>query len=87
MTFAILRTTVAQVAIDGSALKILREKDGYSLSAFALKVGVSLSYLMDIESGRRTLKRNPGLIKRMAEALDVPMSMISTHAPGEAVGS
>jgi transcriptional regulator with XRE-family HTH domain len=73
------------MAIDGAALRILRERSGFSAKAFADQVGISPQYLCDIEVGRsgRTLKRNPGLVKRMAEALDVPVTMIAHRAPGE----
>jgi transcriptional regulator with XRE-family HTH domain len=64
------------MAIDGPALRILREKDGYSATAFAERLGISLTYLGDIESGRRTLERNPDLIGKAAEVLNVPRSMI-----------
>lgn len=65
-----------RMAIDGQALRVLREKDGYSATKFAKELGVSLSYLGDIESGRRTCKRNPELIQRAARILNVPRSMI-----------
>lgn len=71
------------MSIDGNALRVLREKDRYTATAFAEKVGISLQYLGDIESGRRTLKRNPDLIGRMAEVLNVPRSMLEKRAPGE----
>lgn len=64
------------MAIDGSAVKILRTKDGFGRTEFAEKVGISCQYLCDIEEGRRLLKRNPGLLKKIAETLNVPMSMI-----------
>lgn len=63
-------------AIDGAHVKILRERDGASATEFAKRLDISLTYLGDIEAGRRTLKRNPGLIKRIAEELHVPTSMI-----------
>jgi len=75
------------MAIDGAALRVLREKDGYTATAFAERLGISLTYLGDIESGRRTLKRNPELIGRFADVLNVPRSMIERRAPGEAVAS
>jgi transcriptional regulator with XRE-family HTH domain len=62
--------------VNGALVRILREKDGCSRKAFAEKIGISLQYLCDIEDGRRSLKRNPGLIKTMAEALNVPTSML-----------
>lgn len=71
------------MSINGENLRILREKDGTSLTGLAGRVGISPQYLGDIEAGRRTLKRNPGLIKKLAEALNVPMSMIEHRAPGE----
>lgn len=72
------------MTINAEALRVLREKDGYSRTLFAQQVGVSLQYLCDIEDGRRTLKRNPGLIRRMATVLNVPVSMLERRAPGEA---
>jgi transcriptional regulator with XRE-family HTH domain len=75
------------MSIDGEALRILREKDGYNQAAFAAAVEISPQYLGDIEAGRRTLKRNPGLIKKMADQLNVPMSMLEHRAPGEVVAS
>lgn len=65
------------MAIDGPLVRILREKDGESRTRFAERVGISMEYLCDIEAGRRLLKRNPGLIKRIADALDVSPAVIS----------
>lgn len=73
--------------IDGEALRAIREKDGHSVKSFATTVGISLKYLSDIELGRRKLTRNPALIKRMAEALNVPVSTIERRGEPEAVGS
>jgi len=69
--------------IDGAALKVLREKDGFTATDFANQLGISLSYLGDIETGRRRLKRNPALIKKAADLLNVPVSMIERRSPGE----
>ena len=71
------------MTINREALRIIREKDGHSLTSLAAAVEISPQYLGDIEAGRRTLKRNPGLIKRLAEALNVPTSMLESRAPGE----
>ncbi len=62
------------MTIDAEALTILREKDGYTKTAFAQRVGISLQYLCDIEKGRRNCK--PNVIRSMAEALNVPVSML-----------
>lgn len=64
------------MAIDGEALKVLREKDGWTAKAFAEESGISLQYLCDIEAGRRRLKRAPHLLNRFAEILKVPKSML-----------
>lgn len=71
-------------AIDGAHAKILRERNGDSATDFAKRLNISLTYLGDIEAGRRTLKRNPGLVKRFAEELGVPISMIE-HRGGDEV--
>lgn len=71
------------MSIDHEALGILREKDGYSVAAFAKQAGLSLSYYCRIESGERSLKRNPSLIKKFADLLNVPVSMLELRAPGE----
>ncbi len=62
------------MTIDHEALTILREKDGYTKTAFAHEVGISLQYLCDIEKGRRNCK--PNVIQTMARVLNVPISML-----------
>lgn len=62
--------------IDSEHLQKLMEKDGSNVANLAPRVGISRQYLGDILSGRRTLKRNPELIGKLAEALNVPRSMI-----------
>lgn len=64
------------MAIDPDALAKLIEKDGFKKVEFARTTGISLGYLGDILSGRTTLKRSPDLIKRFAQTLDVPVSML-----------
>lgn len=70
--------------VNGAAVKVLRDKDGQSATEFAKRLGISLSYLGDIEAGRSNLRRNPGLIKRIAEALNVPVSSIEKRGDDEA---
>lgn len=62
--------------IDGALLRVLRTKDGWGLSALAREVGVSRQRLCDVEQGREDLSRSPGLVKKLAEALNVPVSML-----------
>lgn len=62
------------VEIDPVALVVLREKDRASKTQLAKKAGISLGYLADLESGRR--KGNPEVIGKLADALNVPTSML-----------
>lgn len=54
--------------------------DGASRSQLADRVGISVQYVCDIEEGRRTLKRNPGLVNKFAEVLGVPKSWLQRQA-------
>ena len=67
---------IAGTAIDGEAVAILRVQGGWTATALAAELGISLTYLGDIEKGRRTLKRNPPLRKRIADTLGVPQRMV-----------
>lgn len=62
--------------VDGEAVRILRELRGIKSEAFAERIGVSGSYLRDIETGRRMLKRNEALIHTIARELNVPVRMV-----------
>lgn len=62
--------------IDKETFKIMREARGYNLTQLANEVGISVQYIYDMEKGRRTLKRNPELIKRIAAVLECPVKMI-----------
>lgn len=50
----------------------------------AEKTGLSLTYVCDITKGRRTLKRNPELRKKIALVLGVPQHWIEHHDSTEA---
>jgi transcriptional regulator with XRE-family HTH domain len=56
------------------ALANLRERSGYSKSALARDVGMSVGALADLESGRRNA--SPSLARRLARALAVPLPAI-----------
>ena len=55
-------------------LRVIRQKDGHTLSSLATEAKISLSYLSDLENGRRW--PNPVQIKKLAVALNVPMSVL-----------
>lgn len=60
--------------VDPLAITVLREKDGQTKRQLADRAGISPQYLGDIEAGRRGAK--PDVMKRLAAALNVPMSML-----------
>ncbi|MFV8136482.1 helix-turn-helix domain-containing protein [Mycolicibacterium conceptionense] len=55
-------------------LRVARIKDGIDLTQLAAKSGLSLSYLSDLERGRRL--PNPRVLKAVAKALNVPVSVL-----------
>lgn len=65
-------------AIDPKALRREMDKEGVTPKALASEVGVSLSYMCDITAGRRRLKRNPVLVRRIADALNCRVASILT---------
>jgi transcriptional regulator with XRE-family HTH domain len=54
--------------IVGENIRLFRQKHGYSLNTLAMKAGVSLSFVSNIEKGRR--KATLYTIEKIAEALD-----------------
>lgn len=55
-------------------LRVLREKDGHTLSSLARTSGVALGYLSDLENGKR--KPTASVIAKLARGLNVPKSML-----------
>lgn len=55
-------------------LRVLREKDGHSLTSLAAAANMSLGYLSDLENGRR--EPNARVTKKLAMALNVPVSVL-----------
>ena len=60
----------------GATLRTLRGLRGWDLGPFATKIGISYSYLSNIEAGRKPLTDK--LLARAAQVLDVPQIAI-TH--------
>lgn len=58
-------------------LRVIREKDGHSLTSLAEKAGISLGYLSDLENGRR--EPNARVTKKLAVAMNVPVSVLEKH--------
>lgn len=62
------------VRINHEALRALRERSGYTVSAFATASGIDRSHLSNIEAGRR--QASPDAIRKMAETLKVPVTAL-----------
>lgn len=56
-------------------LRVIREKDGHSLTSLAKAAGISLGYLSDMENGRRW--PNAVQTKKLATTLGVPVSVLA----------
>lgn len=66
-------------------LRVLREKDGHSLTSLARSAKMSLGYLSDLENGRR--EPNARVTKQLALALNVPISVLEKHRRIESDGA
>lgn len=55
-------------------LRVIRTKDGHTLTSLAEAAGMSLGYLSDLENGRRW--PNAKVTKKLAQALNVPVSVL-----------
>lgn len=62
----------------GATLKMARTTRGWDLGPFALEIGISYSYLSNIEAGRKPLTDK--LLARAAQVLDVPQISIKRPA-------
>lgn len=60
-------------------LRVLRTKNGDSLTSLSQRSGVSLSYLSQLESGDR--EPNARVTKALADALKVPISVLEKAVP------
>lgn len=58
-------------------LRVIRTKDGHSLSSLAKAADISLAYLSDLENGHRW--PNATQLKKLAIALNCPMSVLERH--------
>ncbi|HKF41549.1 MAG TPA: helix-turn-helix domain-containing protein [Thermoanaerobaculia bacterium] len=65
----------------GLKLKTLRKERGRPLKAIAARSGLSVSYLSEIEKGKKYPK--PGKLIELARALDVPFDSLVTLQVGE----
>ena len=67
-------------AIDPERLRRAMAATGINSAELARRTGTSVDYVCHITAGRRRLKRNPSLQRRIADALDVPVDWIQGRA-------
>lgn len=60
--------------LNPAALRVIRERSGYSVSSLAAAVGIQQPHLSNIEKGRRGA--SPDLIQRIAAELKIPLGAI-----------
>ena len=58
----------------GNAIKDLRQQKGFKQTEFAVKCGLSQSYLSSIEKGKK--EPTLGILKQIAAALSIPMPVL-----------
>lgn len=63
------------MTVNGSALKALREAQGWTGRALAREVGISEAFIRALENGTRT-GASPGTVKGISQALKVPMAAL-----------
>lgn len=72
----------------GARVKTLREQAGLSTNKFALMIGLSKSFIIQIEHGRRNISLDT--IERIAAGLSMTASElfegVETHVEGTAAG-
>ncbi|MBY0440956.1 MAG: helix-turn-helix transcriptional regulator [Mycobacteriaceae bacterium] len=66
-------------------LRVARTKDGYSLAELSRTSKISLGYLSDLEGGHRW--PNPTQLKKLAIALNCPMSVLERHRNTDSDGN
>ena len=68
-------------AIDHEALRKVMDLAQITPTQLSKELHVSLTYVGDITSGRRTLKRSPELRSKIAKAVNVPIHWIERPTP------
>lgn len=69
---------MAGIPVNGEALKVIRERSGFSRVALAAKCEIDPSYLSLIETGKRL--PSPLVIWRLASALQINATAIAAVA-------
>lgn len=65
--------------------RVLRTKDGQSLTDIHKRTGISLGHLSDLENGRRM--PTPAALKKIAKVLNVPVSVLERKSRTDEAGN
>lgn len=60
---------------NGAAIRALRQAYGWKVVKFAQAIGVSRSYMSNLEAGRR--QASPEVLRKISETLNVPLAAIT----------
>lgn len=67
-----MRDNVADVRLNTSALRALRERSGMTVTALAAAAGIKQSHLSNIEAGRRNASPEVAVALASALCVDLP---------------
>lgn len=73
---------VAYMQVNGTALRVIRERSGLSQSDLGAKIGKNQSYVSNVEAGRRGV--SPEIARKIADALQAPLMAIIAEIYDEA---
>lgn len=68
--------------INAKALRVIRERSGFTVTALAKEAGIKQAHLSNIEAARR--KASPEVVIALAAALKVELPAILANPNGEA---
>jgi len=69
--------------VNGSALATIRERSGLTQSDLANTTGVSQGRISELEGATPAINARPGTVKKLADALGVPLMALIHHDPVE----
>lgn len=72
--------------INGTSLRAIRERSGWTVTGLAAAVDIGRSHLSNVEAGRRQL--SPSKALAIADVLGVPLAAItSVYTPEQVTGA
>ena len=77
--------TVLVMEIHPDALRVIRERSGFTQTGLAAAAGIKQAHVSNMEAGRR--KASPDVIVALASALAVPVTAIIKNPPEKAAAA